>query len=719
MPKRNTIAAKDYGKRLLELGMSGRDVWELQIKLIGWGSGSKNDGIGAFMDPVKVTGTFDQTTADAVKRFQKAHTLPVTGGVDALTFWNIDQEAGRHPIVFSQLKCPCAAGKNVGDPLCQCTHHDKDGKGDVCTGFGKGRFAGKFLLDGHATLSGEKLDLYDMEEYDGVDKAVVWAVRALMHRATIPGVEIVAGYRCWWDNYHTTDDVRWQHRRSTFHLGKTIAFRQPGTCVTTGDDPCNRCDAVRQIALETCGFQLRWHQHDRVGVAEGGKKAQAPATPYAVQIDTVRRVDREKDEFVKADDKAIEPVYPAKIGVSLPMDLDGSGLDPRRASSGAFFANFEAATAGWYPMGRDRRWHGGVHLHAGNDKLVRAMADGTIVGCRVGGGAGAHGTTNFLLLRHAYKDKTYFTLTMHLDGGVADKDSAVRWRRELYLRSVRHVKADVAAPIYLHSGVGPTSKLTPSGGLAAGERAAITADAAVGARTLDAKAPESSELVKLADVADAYFYTKRENATVAQIVAADTGLKDKLDKKEPIGFANDAGFALVAGEPIGSPGPSPTDSAFAGAGTYVHLEAFSKDNLLGGGGYTLIEVASAEDAVDRQKAVTALIDKKLLAAPVDGVLLPGEADAFLIGAARERLRSVVLAMPSSWSLKHEELFDAHASLAWMPSDARKELGKAFDAYAFWEGVSGAGAELPSAAALYHFHPLALLLHIAYDDTRGE
>src|SRR5690349_9631457 len=74
-------ATPDYGERVLRLDppMTGRDVWELQIKLLAWGSGSDPDGIGSPNMPVRVTGKFDRATRDAVKRLQNALTLPVTG----------------------------------------------------------------------------------------------------------------------------------------------------------------------------------------------------------------------------------------------------------------------------------------------------------------------------------------------------------------------------------------------------------------------------------------------------------------------------------------------------------------------------------------------------------------------------------------------------------------------------------------------------------------
>ncbi len=57
---------KVYGARPLLFGCKdGLDIWNLQVKLVGWGSGSDNDGIGKFMDPVRLTGAFDATTRDA------------------------------------------------------------------------------------------------------------------------------------------------------------------------------------------------------------------------------------------------------------------------------------------------------------------------------------------------------------------------------------------------------------------------------------------------------------------------------------------------------------------------------------------------------------------------------------------------------------------------------------------------------------------------------
>ncbi len=289
-------AGPPYGERVLKLEppMTGRDVWELQIKLIAWGSGPDPDGIGSPNMPVRVNGTFDRATRDAVKRFQNAATLPVTGVVDDATFAAIDKEAARWPVIVWDMRCPCADGKNAQAIRCRCNEHPSAG---VCTGFGSGRFSGAFLLDGitlpdGTSLAAEHLDVYDKREYDGVDKALIWAVRGLMHRANVARIKVAVGYRCWQDNYQTTDARKWRHRKSTFHLGKMVEFYHDGTCTEWGQNPgvagpCGTCVTIRDVAVDKCGFQHRWQQPDRVSTGEVGSSGPPPCNPFAVTVSTV------------------------------------------------------------------------------------------------------------------------------------------------------------------------------------------------------------------------------------------------------------------------------------------------------------------------------------------------------------------------------------------------------------------------------------------------
>ena len=86
--------------------------------------------------------------------------------------------------------------------------------------------------------------------------------------------------------------------------------------------------------------------------------------------------------------------------------------------------NEEVDDGGWFPMGMQQNWHGGIHLHAPAGTPVYAMFDGMLVAGRFGPRPSPMGHNNFLVIRHevpmpAPKDRepetlVFFTLTMHL-----------------------------------------------------------------------------------------------------------------------------------------------------------------------------------------------------------------------------------------------------------------------------------------------------------------
>lgn len=696
-----------YGSRLIEPGVpDGLDVWELQIKLLGWGSGTDNEGIGLFMDPVKVHGKFDSTTRDAVKRFQKAHGLGVTGVVDGATFRALDDELGDHPILLSDLRCPCALGKNDGPILCRCPDHPNAGK---CTGFGNQRFAGQFLLDKLPAFAAEKLAVYDMEEHDGIDKAVIWAVRALMHRAKVPRIKVAYGYRCWHDNYHQHDDLRWRHRRETLHFGKAISFLHAGKCIEQGKTACPECERMRGVALAKCGYQLRWHELDRVVVAEGRMDAAPPAPPFALHVDSSLLQSREKADFVKTDADAAAPLYTGALGLSLPIDL-GEGRDPKVASTLDFYDSSERAKGGQFPLGTGRIWHGGAHLYPRKGGRVHAMIDGDLVACRVGEKEDLepHGSRNFALLKHDWKGKPVYTLSLHLDGGAADAKTKVGWRRTLYLLSVDHVQAIDPSPIYTLDKKG---KLQPGPGLSPGERAEVDG-AEIAAQGLDASAPAGAKLVKLKSPKNSYVYTVNGGKQAAQRNAGDAALADKLKKGEVIGL--EKGPRVRAGDLLGTVGKAPRDPALASLGAYLHLEAFSEENLLTDPGFVLVDAGAVAKVADRKAITAALVAAKLITAPPNGVLLDAEIEAIGSDPDRGRFRSAVLKMESAWSLDYKSAFAASPTFGFMKDADRDALGDAFSKYAWWKDAKAAAkGAMPGGTMLFHYHPVVLLLAMAY------
>jgi len=767
-----------YGKRVLQLGCEkGLDVWNLQVKLIGWGSGSDNDGIGNVMDPVRLTGEFDSTTRDAVMRFQKAHKLPLNGIADPALFWALDREAALHPVVVHDMRCPCAIGKNDGPIHCRCTgldtstppkpkQHPSEGKcdGSGNDGFGKKRFSGEFLLKDkklvdNTDLSSEKLDLYDMYEYPGMDKAVLWAVRALMHRSELQSdtqfkaIKVVSGYRCWHDNYHHTDDARWRHRRSTFNFGKTIEFYIQDHCTETEwkedtsdtQDPrrpkvCPQCQAVQKVAIEKCGFQHRWHEPGRVCMAEVSKDARPPASPVAVHVNTVRLHERNSnhaldytDHFVKTDADAIGPLYEGLIpNASFPLVLaegvdTGSAadvkmaLDPKLASSTDFFKNIESAPGGWFPMGRSRIWHGGVHLYAAAGTEVRAIADGEIVGCRAGDGEEQpHGSRNFVLVKHtikaegAWKDKVFYCLYMHLDEEKATTAAKVAWRRELFIRSKNHVEASKPAPIFELKTVDTKKRFIANKvGLAAGQAHEVSDDPA-NATTLDDQGPADSMAVKLkvTGPGDFYFFTKREKIEFGTKRDAVAGLADKLTQGKIVGL----GFPIQvqAGEVLGKIGKAATADPVKKLGAFLHLETFAAAALPMGDGFVSIDVTDAMKLANRKECVKALVDKKLIPEFPDGVVLESELKRLYEKPPYyTRLRSVILNMQNLWAVDWKKTLKDGGCYGFLQDDTLEKAGTAFNEYAWWTDVNTQKGDLPADKSVFHYHPISLIVQIAF------
>lgn len=731
-----------YGNRTLQIDppCKGRDVWELQIKLIAWGSGSRTDNIGAPYMPVVVNGTFDAATRAAVKRFQQALNLPITGIVDPSTFRAIDGEAALYAVMAHTMQCPCI----LPDPLpimCRCEDHYKKG---TCSGFGHGQFSGKYLLDkaklpDGTSLSGEKLDVYDMREYPGMDKALLWAVRGLMRRANVDRIFVSAGYRCWQDNYRHPDERRWRHRRATFFFGKSLEFYHDLTCANWPANPilppavpapCAICVNIRRVAVELCGFQPRWQEADRVSVGEVAKDAPAPANLYAVHVSTVRRRGRETDDFVKTFSDSLKPVYPDKLGsYSLPVDL-GAGVDWRTAPASAFYANTETGPGGWFPIGPNRLLHTGIHLFGAPGAAVYAIADGEVVACRAGEAETAqpYGSRNFVLLRHKLKKKVWYSLYMHLDNGPIGQASAIGWRKKMGILPHEHIEMDLPAPILRAEAVaGPgvppnTTRLVALPGLKAGDWMRTGGAAPVNPRSnaappLDPNFADNSQLVQLlnpAIVQNTYACVQLEGVTFGRVVAADNGIAARIAANDPFGIGTP--IPVRAGEQIGSIAAAATDAVLNTHQSFLHLEAFSTEALLSGDGYTTIDATDTSVLADRKALYDLLLSQKLISRQAAGVILPGDLNPPGAAVDLGRLRSVIVKTKSAWNVNWKYLLNASSMLRFMTVASLNAMGDDMNQYRWWSKVSRAAGlpDLPEAAALLHYHPIVLLLQLAQE-----
>jgi hypothetical protein len=422
-------------------------------------------------------------------------------------------------------------------------------------------------------------------------------------------------------------------------------------------------------------------------------------------------VGRQNDDYVKTFLDSVSPLGSGKAGYSFPVDL-GDGIDPRVAPSQAFFSNIEKGPGGWYPLGLSRIPHGGVHLHLAAGAAVHAIADGDVIGFRAGEAEDAKkfGSRNFVLLRHKFGTKQYYSLYYHL-AVEADPSKQPRWLQLVNLRAKQHVEATAPCPYFIiineadsTGAMKPRLKARPQEGLAPGEMAEITASG-IAANTLDDKAPADFTLAKLATPADTWVATSLDGKDLATVVAANASLQTKVTTHVPAGLSTP--IRVFGGEVLGKIGKPPTDAKAAKFGTFVHVEVFSAESMMPGDGWTAVDVSDAASVPDRQAVVTKLIAANLIAPPPDKVLLATDVSVPQEDTFQELSRTAVVKMPSAWSLDWNANLPTPASMQFI--DGAADIGTSYNEYRWWTELSGDSADLPASPVVFHFHPIGAML----------
>ncbi|HBP16538.1 MAG TPA: hypothetical protein DEA08_01930 [Planctomycetes bacterium] len=129
------------------------------------------------------------------------------------------------------------------------------------------------------------------------------------------------------------------------------------------------------------------------------------------------------------------PRYPVALGGTTDLQYTTTTGDPEDGWSSVtledtlrrYYRNTERLDGGYFPFGRSRVWHDGIHLEPEEDLRVVAPCDGRIVAARICDYESLlegeeprypYGSPNFVLLKHALEvggtAYEFFTLLMHL-----------------------------------------------------------------------------------------------------------------------------------------------------------------------------------------------------------------------------------------------------------------------------------------------------------------
>jgi hypothetical protein len=234
----------------------------------------------------------------------------------------------------------------------------------------------------------------------------------------------------------------------------------------------------------------------------------------------------------------------------------------------------------------------------------------------------------------------------------------------------------------------------------------------VPAPPLDPNFAKNSQLLRLLTPpapANSYACVQLEGSVFGRAVAANAALTAKITAHDALGIGTP--IPVRAGDQLGSIGAAPTDAILGAHGTFLHLEVFSAQALLSGEGYTTVDATDTSVVADREKLYDLLLSKKLLAEEAAGVVLPDDMRSAGRSVDLGRLRSAVVKAKSAWDLDWKALLDASGTFGFMKKAPRDAVGDNMNKYRWWPDVTAA-AGLPASDALFHYHPIALLLQLA-------
>lgn len=123
--------------------------------------------------------------------------------------------------------------------------------------------------------------------------------------------------------------------------------------------------------------------------------------------------------------------YEEKNGFSLPQLVRGvEQLTATPADITNYYSHTEKEFAGGYfPIGGNTTWHGGLHILGKDGDTVHAVADGVVVYARMPvkdskQDSLEYGSRNFVLIRHGNDEQVWYSLYYHLKSVEVDSDDA-------------------------------------------------------------------------------------------------------------------------------------------------------------------------------------------------------------------------------------------------------------------------------------------------------
>ena len=339
---------------------------------------------------------------------------------------------------------------------------------------------------------------------------------------------------------------------------------------------------------------------------------------------------------------------------------------------------------GYFPLGMQGSWHGGIHLACDGDSSIHCCADGVVVAARLPSKdpeKPVHGSRNFVLVRHETPDQQpYWSLYMHLrPNPCSESDSRIQlampWLFQLTLTKTEEGGTALRA--------GPDTQSAMVRTVATGESFAVLDTQTVGSRVwYHVQSPQDASRGWIA---------KTERVTCAMGIPELQQLQkgDVVALNRPIRYATCVGFA--------DPG------CHSGDVLYFHWEVFSKDPLPGNW-----QTVRDQDTQDRQWLDDPDLMRRILNRNKMGSYLEPLTPERIVHTCGEPmddngkiLRGCAIQFKSEWSIE----WSSAADEAKLESVQKNQVVKEFQPYSFWkDAVAAKVPELPSDGKVWHYNP---------------
>ena len=343
------------------------------------------------------------------------------------------------------------------------------------------------------------------------------------------------------------------------------------------------------------------------------------------------------------------------------------------------YATKMPANMGFFPVGTNLTWHGGIHCLGDSDHSVHCMFDGVVVAARLPEKDSAepvHGSRNFVLVKHkTAQGDVFWSLYMHLQPiPLKDHDAkmlkALPWLYELELCSEGRGESNFRPLPSRGAYFNPPRTILP------GERFVL----------IDEHEADGFHWCHVQSKRDGIkgWVAKTSRIRISPVIHRG----DSLRAGEVVRFDH----PIQAGACLGFVSSPNSQQA-----PFVHVEIFSETLL--SGGWTAVCDRDEDDVVCDAEGLKRLMncaeDVQFLEPLTAGLIRETYADQ----AARARIWARAYQFKSEWSVDWEDALKRYD-----PEIARRQ-GPQFNLYRFWSEAESAGCDLPKGGKPYHYQPL--------------